>query len=98
MSFPLGFPESFGVRGALFADVGTAFGTNAKSVANGTGTCTGGASNCNVFNSKKLRAAVGGGLIWKSPFGPLRLDVAYALSKATRDETELVRFGIGTRF
>ncbi len=98
VSFPLGLPENFGIRGAVFGDFGTAFGTKAKTVANGTGSCTGGASNCTVFDSKKLRAAVGGGIIWKSPFGPMRLDVAYALSKATRDQTELIRFGVGTRF
>ena len=98
VTFPLGLPENFGIRGAVFGDFGTAFGTKAKSVANGVGTCTGGTFSCKVFNSKKLRASVGGGIIWKSPFGPMRLDMAYALSKATRDQTELIRFGVGTRF
>ncbi len=94
VSFPVGLPENFGIRGAVFGDFGTAFGTKAKTVAS----CNGGATDCTVFDSKKLRAAVGGGIIWKSPFGPMRLDVAYALSKATRDQTELIRFGVGTRF
>jgi outer membrane protein insertion porin family len=37
-------------------------------------------------------------VIWQSPFGPLRLDVAYPVLKESFDETELVRFSIGTRF
>jgi outer membrane protein insertion porin family len=45
-----------------------------------------------------FRASVGAGVIWASPFGPLRLDVAYPLLKEKYDEDELVRFSIGTRF
>jgi outer membrane protein insertion porin family len=99
MTFPLGLPESFGIQGAVFSDFGTAFGTTATSVAANTGNCKGGTgAACTVFNSTKIRASVGGGLLWQSPFGPLRIDVAYPLSKASFDKTELVRFGIGTRF
>jgi outer membrane protein insertion porin family len=57
------------------------------------------AGDCSVFgNGVALRASVGAGVIWQSPFGPLRLDVAYPLVKEDFDETELVRFSIGTRF
>jgi outer membrane protein insertion porin family len=45
-----------------------------------------------------FRASVGAGLIWQSPFGPLRFEVAYPLLKAKYDETEYFRFSIGTRF
>jgi outer membrane protein insertion porin family len=51
-----------------------------------------------VFDEAQLRAAVGAGVIWQSPFGPLRLDVAWPLVKADFDRTELVRFSVGTRF
>ncbi len=99
VNFPLGLPESFGLSGAVFTDFGTAFGTKDKSEANGTGYCTGGTgSNCNVFDSKKLRASIGAGILWDSPFGPMRVDVAYPLSKTSYEPTELVRFGVGTRF
>lgn len=100
VTFPLGLPDSFGLSGAVFSDFGTAFGTDGKTVANGTSPCSGAtaAKNCTVFDSKKIRASIGGGLIWKSPFGPMRIDVAYPLSKTKFDDTELVRFGVGTRF
>ena len=97
VSFPLGLPESFGLSGAVFTDFGTAFGTGAKSVAAGTGNCVGTVS-CRIYNTKMIRASIGGGITWTSPFGPLRIDVAYPISKAKHDQTELVRFGIGTRF
>jgi outer membrane protein insertion porin family len=56
-------------------------------------------ADCDVVGKKvAFRASVGAGVIWQSPFGPLRLDVAYPLMKESFDETELVRFSIGTRF
>ena len=57
------------------------------------------ANDCDVVgDSIAFRAAVGAGVIWQSPFGPLRLDVAYPMLKEDFDETELVRFSVGTRF
>jgi outer membrane protein insertion porin family len=35
---------------------------------------------------------VGAGLIWDSPFGPLRVDYAYPTSKAAFDVTQRMRF------
>ena len=46
----------------------------------------------------KVRSSVGVGLIWDSPFGPLRFDLAYALTKEPYDHTQIFRFGGGTRF
>ena len=47
---------------------------------------------------KALRASIGAGIIWQSPFGPLRFEVAYPLMQAAYDETEWFRFSVGTRF
>lgn len=100
LTFPLGLPEAWGIQGAAFSDFGTVFGSDDDSVARGTGTCTATAStrNCDVFADAVFRASVGAGIIWQSPFGPLRFDVAYPLLKADFDEKELIRFSIGTRF
>jgi outer membrane protein insertion porin family len=51
-----------------------------------------------VGDSNMVRSAVGVGLIWDSPFGPLRFDFAYALTKESYDKTQIFRFGGGTRF
>jgi outer membrane protein insertion porin family len=55
-------------------------------------------TDCTVFDTMAFRASVGAGLIWQSPFGPLRFEVAYPVMKAKYDETEWFRFSIGTRF
>ena len=44
------------------------------------------------------RASVGAGLIWASPFGPLRVDYAYPVMKEENDEVQNFNFGISTRF
>lgn len=58
------------------------------------GTCTG----LIYDDSKVIRSSVGVGLIWQSPFGPLRFDYAVPLSKGKYDRTQEFRFGGGTSF
>ncbi len=99
VSFPLGLPEEWGVEGALFSDFGTVFGAEESTEAAGTGNCNFGAvKDCKVFDTADLRASIGAGVIWQSPFGPLRFEVAYPLMQAAYDETEWFRFSVGTRF
>jgi outer membrane protein insertion porin family len=51
-----------------------------------------------ICNDTLVRSAAGIGLIWDSPFGPLRFDLAYPLTKQPYDHTQLFRFGGGTKF
>ena len=97
MTFPIGMPEQWGIEGAAFTDFGTVFGTSEETSPNGTNGCAV-LTGCTVFDTIDFRASVGAGLIWQSPFGPLRFEVAYPLMKAKYDETEWFRFSIGTRF
>jgi len=46
----------------------------------------------------KPRLSVGIGVNWNSPFGPFRVDLAYALLKQEGDETKLFSFNVGTQF
>ena len=85
-------PKDFGMKFAMFADAGQLLnyvGPTSWIVTNETLTPSG---NGNV------RSSVGVGLIWDSPFGPLRFDLAYALTKESFDHTQIFRFGGGTRF
>jgi outer membrane protein insertion porin family len=86
--FPLPLvPESFGIRGAVFADAATLYGSDidvAGTDIQGTG--------------MEWRASVGAGLIWASPFGPLRIDYAVPVVKEDTDETQEFNFGVSTRF
>jgi outer membrane protein insertion porin family len=48
-----------------------------------------------VADSQQVRSSIGSSLIWDSPFGPLRLDYAYPVSKASSDITQRLHFGAG---
>ncbi|MGN6538741.1 MAG: outer membrane protein assembly factor BamA [Mesorhizobium sp.] len=84
--FPLPIvPESLGLRGAVFADAATLYGSKVKGV---------------VASSTEMewRASAGVSLIWASPFGPLRVDYAVPLAKQDTDDVQEFNFGISTRF
>ena len=49
-------------------------------------------------DTPKPRVAVGFGVNWNSPFGPFRIDVAYALLKERGDESKTITFNVGTQF
>jgi outer membrane protein insertion porin family len=86
--FPLPLiPESLGLRGAVFADAATLFGNKVDpTVATVAGT------------GMEWRASAGAGLIWDSPFGPLRVDYAVPLKKEAGDQVQEFNFGMSTRF
>jgi outer membrane protein insertion porin family len=49
-------------------------------------------------NTWKPRVAVGAGVNWNSPFGPFRIDFAYALRKEEGDDPKRFSFNVGTQF
>jgi outer membrane protein insertion porin family len=59
-----------------------------------SGTCTG----LVYDNGNVVRSSVGVGLIWASPFGPLRFDYAIPLTKGQFDRVQQFKFGGGTSF
>jgi outer membrane protein insertion porin family len=92
LQFPLPLvPPDFGLKGAVFFDAGMLFGLDTPAACGGICTTVG-------ANDMAIRTSVGGSILWASPFGPLRLDVAQALNKQNYDKTELIRFGAGTSF
>jgi outer membrane protein insertion porin family len=58
------------------------------------GTCTG----LVYDNGNTVRSSVGVGLIWTSPFGPLRFDYAIPITKGPFDRVQQFKFGGGTSF
>ena len=84
VSFPLGLPPQFGIKGAAYTDFG--YLSHVDDDTN------------NIHDSGNLRASVGVGIGWKSPVGPIRLDFAHAFLKENYDETEVFSFNFGTRF
>jgi outer membrane protein insertion porin family len=78
-------PES-GLRFAVFADAGSLWGFA------GSGSTPALSQSLKVADSKTIRSSMGAGLIWDSPFGPMRVDYAYPTSKAAFDVTQRMRF------
>jgi outer membrane protein insertion porin family len=98
-TFPLGLPEAFGIEGEVFSDFGTVFNSGENTINAGVGDCNfGAAANCTVSDTAAFRASIGAGIVWTSPFGPLKFELAYPLIKESYDQTENFRFSIGTRF
>ncbi|QIA23467.1 outer membrane protein assembly factor BamA [Mesorhizobium sp. AA22] len=80
-------PESFGLRGAVFADAATLYGSQIETALVDQSTV-----------DMQWRASVGVGLMWASPFGPIRIDYAIPVLKEDTDEVQEFNFGISTRF
>ena len=51
-----------------------------------------------VDDERIIRVSAGGSLIWASPLGPIRIDLAYPIIKGKYDQTEFVNFSGGTTF
>ncbi|MCP1844285.1 outer membrane protein insertion porin family [Bradyrhizobium sp. USDA 4538] len=105
-------PKEVGLKGAVYADAGGLYDYQGPTSWAATGevnvpgcirptnnppspgTCLG----LSYDDSKVVRTSVGVGLIWQSPFGPLRFDYAVPLTKGAFDRTQEFRFGGGTTF
>lgn len=89
VDFPIpGLPEELGLYGSAFGDAGAIWDAD-TSLLGGAGV---------INNDFKIRSSVGVGILWRSPFGPLRFDLAYPLMKENGDKTQLFRFSGGTQF
>ncbi|MEM6780834.1 MAG: outer membrane protein assembly factor BamA, partial [Pseudomonadota bacterium] len=84
LTFPVGLPEELGVAGHAFSDFGSLFELDD----NGP----------EVADESSIRVSAGAGISWRSPLGPIRVDVAVPIQEEDFDEDEIFRFSFGTRF
>ena len=90
---PLYFlPKDVGIKVAAFADAGSLWDYRGPTYWSATG------ESLTVGDASAVRSSVGVGLVWDSPLGPLRFDLAYALTKQSYDKTQFFRFSGGTKF
>jgi outer membrane protein insertion porin family len=106
-------PKEVGLKGAIYADAGGLWDytgptnwaqtgeVNVPGCIRATvtpvptpGTCLG----LQYDDTNVVRTSVGVGLIWASPFGPLRFDYAIPLTKGQFDRVQNFKFGGGTSF
>lgn len=85
VKFPIGLPEEFGVLGQVFTDVGTNGPTDTQ-------------DTTLVNQSQSIRVGSGVGMSWKSPMGPISVDLGYPVVKEKFDKKEFFRFNFGTKF
>lgn len=79
--------KKMGINWHAFSDFGSLFGTDESNLVGG-----------NLVDDSSLRASVGVGFSWRSPFGPLRLDFSKPVAKEDYDVDEVFQFNFGTRF
>jgi outer membrane protein insertion porin family len=84
-----GLPPEVALKAAVFADAGSLWGYR------GATSFPSLSQSLTVADSQQVRSSIGSSLIWDSPFGPLRLDYAYPVSKASSDITQRLHFGAG---
>jgi outer membrane protein insertion porin family len=89
LRFPLPVSPDLGITGRAFVDIGALSGIN-KLVINGSPVAT--------VDYTTPRVGAGVGISWKTPFGLLNIDLGQAVVKRHYDQTQLFRFGFGTRF
>jgi outer membrane protein insertion porin family len=99
LGVPLGLPKEFGVSGRVFTDFGTLYHIQPTNIVlTPAQLATTGGVQPMVEQSPAIRASAGVGVSWKSPVGPIRLDIAYPIKKEPFDKTQLFRVSFGTRF
>lgn len=87
LQFPLPvLPQDLGFSAAIFAEAAVLTDTDADQF------------GVDVQDDSSIRSSVGFSILWDSPFGLLRGDVGFALTKEDYDDTKVFTFGGGTRF
>lgn len=83
LRYPLPLPAELGLVGRAFVDIGSLSQSS---------------TGPTVRDDATPRVGVGVGISWRSPFGLINVDLAQAVAKQSYDETQVFRFGFGTRF
>jgi outer membrane protein insertion porin family len=86
LRFPLPISPDLGLTGRAFIDVGALTQATQRS------------NQGQVFDASGPRVGAGVGVSWKTPFGLINVDVADPVVKKKFDQTQIFRFGFGTRF
>ncbi len=84
LKFGLGLPKELGIKARVFSTLGTLTTIDT--------------AISNYYDEKSIRATAGTGVLWNSPFGPIRLDYSYAILKENYDKTESFSFNVGSLF
>ncbi len=84
VKFGLGLPKELGIQGRIFSTAGSLTGIDTN--------------NSNYYDENSIRVTSGAGVLWTSPFGPIRIDYSLPIMKETYDKTETISFNVGKLF
>lgn len=90
LRFPLPISADLGLSGRAFVDIGSLSEVTRLGAINGVVP--------QVVADATPRVGTGVGVSWKTPFGLINIDIAQAVVKRPYDQTQVFRFGFGTRF
>lgn len=92
LRFPLPISPDIGISGRAFVDVGALTQSSTPALNPATGVTD------PISNYAGPRVGVGVGISWNTPFGLINIDLGDAIVKHQGDQTQVFRFGFGTRF
>jgi outer membrane protein insertion porin family len=95
LHFPLPIPPDIGLSGRAFVDVG---GLTEASFKSSTVCVEPNGQACVIEDSPAPRVGVGVGVAWHTQFGLINIDLTPFVLKQPGDQTQIFRFGFGTRF
>ncbi|HEX4177098.1 MAG TPA: BamA/TamA family outer membrane protein, partial [Rhizomicrobium sp.] len=99
LRFPSLIPESYGLNMGLFTDFGTL--GRLDNLTPATRVCTGaqysGIGTC-VRDNLAFRASAGISVQWKSPFGPVQIDLGLPYVKTSYDRPQIIHFSTATGY
>ena len=84
LNFPLPVNPDLGLSGRLFVDMGSDWGIKENYGP--------------IVDYAQPRVGAGFGISWNSPLGLLSIDLGWPIVKKPYDQTQIFRFGFGTRF
>ena len=82
LGFPMGLPDELGIRGHAFSDFGSLWSIDEE--------------DTSLYDSSSIRASLGLGLSWSSPFGPIKINYAVPMAKEDFDKEQKFRLSFGT--
>ncbi len=93
LGIPNHLPDQYGLKTALFVDLGTLGNVDNRLKIDSSGNRL-----TNIVDDLSLRASAGVTIRWKSPMGPVQFDLSQVLSKQSYDKVETFRFSQSTQF
>jgi outer membrane protein insertion porin family len=95
LRYPLPVSPDLGLTGRAFVDIGSLTQASFRS---STACTVSLLQSCQIEQSAAPRVGAGVGISWRTAFGLINIDLAPFVIKQPGDQTQIFRFGFGTRF